>query len=211
MVAAKFLFLAMAACIQATPVVTAPYAATTQWKALPIPKDKTDWTNIDMDAFQNPANWKHDGTVEKLAWSAANATLSTRAALSGPCEQGDCPDYSAAFDLVYSFVAVPVPGDPPLTIFEGSSAIRINDCGQCLYHKVGSSVSDSVPGGCYDYNSCGRDQQICVDPGNTRAHRIWKDLNVKTCYHMAVEYLGGYGPVKSRVILHPDAEVACNW
>jgi hypothetical protein len=49
-----------------------------------------------------------------------------------------------------------------------------------------------------------------VDPGNYRAHRIWKGY-VKTCYRMKIETLGGCGFVKSRIILHPDGEVPCNW
>lgn len=215
MVAAKFLLVAMAACIKASPVASAAPATTTQWTALAIPENAIDWDGIDMDAFKNPANWKQessaDETIEKRSLNPAHDTISTRAPASGPCAQGECPDYSAPFDLVYQFTAVPVPGDPPTTIFESSSAIRVNDCGQCLYHKVGSNLGNTVPGGCYDFNSCGRDQTICVDPGNTRAHRLWKDLNVKTCYHMQVEDLGSCGPIKSRIVLHPDNTVACNW
>ncbi|KFY27564.1 hypothetical protein V491_00848 [Pseudogymnoascus sp. VKM F-3775] len=211
MVAAKFLLVAMAACIKASPVATAAYAATTDWTALAIPENTIDWDGIDMDAFKNPANWKQEFSadeIDKISSNPVNDTISTR---SGPCSQGNCPDYNAPFDLVYQFVAVPVQGDPPLTIFESSSIIRVNDCGQCLYHKVGSGLGAFVPGGCYDFTSCGRQQTICVDPGNTRAHRIWKDKNVKTCYGMKVETLGSCGPIKSRIVLHPKGTTACNW
>ncbi|KAM3486754.1 hypothetical protein MY8738_000248 [Beauveria namnaoensis] len=137
--------------------------------------------------------------------------------LSGPCSQGSCPDYNARFDLVYTFTAVPVPpspdcpGCPPLTIFSSNSDIRVNDCGQCLRKKVGSSLGGSVPGGCYDFKACGRDQVICVDPGKYRAHRVWKDKGHKTCYKMKADNLGGCGFVKSRIIVHPENEVPCNW
>lgn len=208
MVAAMFLLVAMAACIKATPVATAAQAATTDWTALAIPENTIDWDGIDKDAFKNPANWKQEFSADEIDKISSNNTISTR---SGPCSQGDCPDYDAPFDLVYQFVAVPVQGNPPLTIFESSSAIRVNDCGQCLYHKIGSNLGNSVPGGCYDFTSCGRKQTICVDPGNTRAHRIWRDKNVKTCYSMKVERLGSCGPIKTRIVLHPKGTVACSW
>jgi hypothetical protein len=191
-------------------VASAPEAETTEWTPLSI-EDLADWDGIDMDAFKDPANWN---TTESSSDSSSKSTDDTVTIMSGPCSQGDCPDYKAAFDLVYTFTAVPVngnPGDPPLTIFESQSAIRVNDCNKCQRHKVGSNLGNSVPGGCWDFTSCGRKQSICVDPGKTRAHRIWKDKNVKTCYRMKVEYLGSCGFIKSRIVLHPTATVACNW
>ncbi|KAI3579928.1 hypothetical protein IWW34DRAFT_909383 [Fusarium oxysporum f. sp. albedinis] len=207
MVATKFLLMVLAAYVTATPVASAPKPATTQWKPLDI-KATIDWDGIDKKAYQDPANWNTtDHVIPAAKGKSANPHFHI---LSGPCEQGSCPDYSAAFDLVYTFTAVPVDGDPPLTIFESQSSIRINDCNECLIHKVGSNLGNSVPGGCWDFRSCGRDQTICVDPGNQRAHRIWKGY-VKKCYHMRVEYLGDCGFIKSRIVLHPDAEVPCNW
>jgi hypothetical protein len=212
MVAGKFLLVAMAACIKATPVATAPDATTTAWTALAIPEGAIDMDGIDMDAFKNPANWKQ-GSVpeEKIVDISSNPAKDVLTKRGGACDQGTCPDYNAAFDLVYTFTAVPVGGDPPLTIFDSNSDIRVNDCGQCLRQKVGSSLGNSVPGGCYDFKTCGRDQTICVDPGKYRAHRIWKDNGHKTCYNMKVDDLGDCGPVKSRIILHPSGETACNW
>ncbi|ENH69297.1 hypothetical protein FOC1_g10004835 [Fusarium oxysporum f. sp. cubense race 1] len=182
MVATKFLLMVLAAYVTATPVASAPKPATTQWKPLDI-KATIDWDGIDKKAYQDPL--------------LLRGNLQTLTSIS-------------SFDLVYTFTAVPVDGDPPLTIFESQSSIRINDCNECLIHKVGSNLGNSVPGGCWDFRSCGRDQTICVDPGNQRAHRIWKGY-VKTCYHMRVEYLGDCGFIKSRIVLHPDAEVPCNW
>ncbi|KAF4336562.1 hypothetical protein FBEOM_9546 [Fusarium beomiforme] len=208
MVATKFLMMAFAAYVQATPVATAPEAATTEWTPLSI-KDVTNWDGIDMDAFKDPANWN---TTESPSDSSSPSDAVS--IMSGPCQQGDCPDYKAAFDLVYTFTAVPVPGgpgDPPLTIFESQSAIRVNDCDKCYRHKVGSNLGESVPGGCWDFTSCGRPQTICVDPGKRRAHRIWKDKNVKTCYNMQVEFLGDCGFIKSRIVVHPTGTTACNW
>ena len=132
MIAATFIIMAMAACITASPVATAADAATTDWTALDIPEDAIDLNGIDMDAFNDPANWNNgsfpEETIEDVSSNPAKDVVSV---LSGPCQQGTCPDYKAAFDLVYSFTAVPVPGDPPLTIFESRSDIRVNDCKKC--------------------------------------------------------------------------------
>lgn len=215
MIAAKFILVAMAAGIRATPVATAPDAATTDWTALDIPEDSIDMNGIDMDAFKNPANWNNGSLPEEIIEdTSSNPEKDVVSVLSGPCQQGTCPDYKAAFDLVYTFTAVPVngqPGDPPLTIFESRSDIRVNDCKKCYRHKVGSNIGESVPGGCYNFTSCGRKQVICVDPGKYRAHRIWKDKGHKTCYRMKVERLGGCGFIKSRIVLHPIRTIACNW
>jgi hypothetical protein len=177
MVATKLLLVAMAAYVAASPVASAPAATTTAWTALAIPEDSVAFAGIDKDALKNPANWKQDSSTDEIIKNnSSNPASVVRAALSGPCDQGECPDYDAGFDLVYTFVAVPVPGsnpgDPPLTIFSSDSYIRVNDCDQCLRHKVGSSLGGQVPGGCYDFKACGREQSICVDPGNYRAHRI---------------------------------------
>ncbi|RTE84126.1 hypothetical protein BHE90_001334 [Fusarium euwallaceae] len=215
MVAAKFLLVAMVACTKASPVVTAPDAATTDWTALAIPDDSPDLDGIDMDAFKNPANWKNDSSPDEIIEDASsNPAEDVVKLMAGPCEQGTCPDYNAGFDLVYTFTAVPVngaPGDPPLTIFSSNSDIRVNDCGKCYRQKVGSSLGNSVPGGCYDFTACGRKQNICVDPGKTRAHRIWKDNGHKTCYNMKVERLGSCGVIKTRIVVRPTGTTACNW
>jgi hypothetical protein len=207
MVATKLLFVAMAAYVAASPVASAPAATTTDWTALAIPEDSIAFAGIDNDALKNPANWKQHSYANEIIHNNSSNPANV---LAGPCNQGTCPDYSAGFDLVYTFVAVPSPGDPPLTDFSSNSDIRVNDCNQCLRKKVGSSLGGDISGGCYDFNACGREQSICVDPGKSRAHRIWKGY-VKTCYKMKVEYLGGCGLIKSRIVLHPDGEVPCNW
>ncbi|KAI9159119.1 hypothetical protein HJFPF1_07127 [Paramyrothecium foliicola] len=213
MVAAKIIIVAMAACIKASPVASAPPAATTAWTALTYPETSLDLQGAELNAIKNPANYNQTSPTEIAArdTSPAENTILRR---GGACDQGTCPDYNAAFDLVYTFSAVDVPGppgSPPLTIFSSNSDIRVNDCNQCLRQKVGSSLGGEVAGGCYDFKTCGRDQSICVDPGKSRAHRIWKDNGHKTCYNMKAEYLGSCGPVKSRIVVHPTGETACNW
>ncbi|TPX08148.1 uncharacterized protein E0L32_010215 [Thyridium curvatum] len=208
MIAIKFLALvALGASVTATPVASAPDAATTDWTALPIPDDWIDWTGVDKAAMKNPANWNSSASSDKVEAAPGKELI----VQSGPCSQGTCPDFHAAFDLVYTFTAVPVPGDPPLTIFSSDSDIRVNDCDKCLRHKVGSSLGNSVPGGCYNFKTCGRDQVICVDPDKYRAHRIWKDNGHKTCYNMKVDRLGDCGFIKTRIVIHPTGETACTW
>ena len=218
MVAIELLLVALAACAKATPVASAPAPDSTQWTGLDIAHDSINWDGIDANAFADPANWRQDSSNETAVTEGVSpAPESDVSILSGPCSQGTCPDYKAAFDLVYTFTAVPEPPDancpgcPPLTIFSSNSDIRVNDCKKCLRHKVGSSLGGSVPGGCYNFKTCGRSQTICVDPGKSRAHRIWKDKGHKTCYKMKVEGLGGCGFVKSRIILRPTGTTACNW
>ncbi|KAM3489679.1 hypothetical protein MY3957_007022 [Beauveria namnaoensis] len=227
MIASPLLLVALAAYATATPVASAPAPAATEWTGLTIADDAVNWDGISMSAYRDPSNWQQDisnetAVTERVSPNPASASAAAAKGgdvgiLSGPCSQGSCPDYNARFDLVYTFTAVPVPpspdcpGCPPLTIFSSNSDIRVNDCGQCLRKKVGSSLGGSVPGGCYDFKACGRDQVICVDPGKYRAHRVWKDKGHKTCYKMKADNLGGCGFVKSRIIVHPENEVPCNW
>ncbi|KAM3450068.1 hypothetical protein MY3296_006376 [Beauveria thailandica] len=225
MIASPLLLVSLAAYAAATPVASAPAPAATEWTGLTIADDAVNWDGIDLAAYRDPSNWHQDGSNETAVTERVSPNPASASAkgsgdvgiLSGPCSQGSCPDYNAAFDLVYTFTAVPVPpspdcpGCPPLTVFSSNSDIRVNDCGQCLRKKVGSSLGGAVPGGCYDFRACGRDQVICVDPGRYRAHRVWKDRGHKTCYKMKADYLGGCGFVKSRIIVHPENEVPCNW
>jgi hypothetical protein len=215
MVATKFIIMAMAACAKATPVASAPNAETTEWTGLPI-ENLIDWNDVDMDAYKNHSNW--NTTVNNnVTVRPAKLPFKIR---KGACDQGTCPDYSAQFDLVYTFSATDVPGpapdphqppSPPLTLYHGGSDIRVNDCGQCYRREVGSGLGVNIPGGCWDFTSCNRAQVICVDPGKNRAHRIWKDNGDKKCYGMKVERLGSCGPVKTRVVIHHDADLPCNW
>lgn len=224
MVAIELLVMALAAGVRATPVADAAAPESTQWTALDIVPDSVNWDGIDMAAYSDPSNWKLDiGNETAVAEGISESSAGEQGgdldivARGSACSQGDCPDFNASFDLVYTFTAVPEPPDsscpgcPPLTIFSSNSAIRVNDCKKCMRKKVGSSLGGSVPGGCYSFKGCGRAQTICVDPGKYRAHRIWKDKNHKTCYRMKVENLGGCGFVKSRIILRPDGTTACNW
>ncbi|KAG5761169.1 hypothetical protein H9Q72_010719 [Fusarium xylarioides] len=185
MITTKLIMMALAAAVTATPVASAPQSESTVWSPL----------NIETASIRKPSRTQPTGTILP--------------------QLGTCPDYNAGFDLVYTFTAVPVPpsnpDDPPLTIFSSNSDIRVNDCNNCQRTKVGSSLGGTVAGGCLDFTSCGRPQTICVDPGKTRAHRIWKDKNVKTCYNLRVENLGDCGFVKVRIVLHPTGETACNW
>ncbi|KAJ8496223.1 hypothetical protein ONZ45_g12539 [Pleurotus djamor] len=128
---------------------------------------------------------------------------------SGACDQGTCPDFNEPFDMVFTWFMQTTPspgGAPPITISTTDFAIRVNDCSQCLRHKVGS-----INSGCYDFTACGRPQSICVDDGKMRGHRIWKDTGVRKCYRMPTVGLGDCGFIVERTITWPEAEVPCTW
>lgn len=120
----------------------------------------------------------------------------------GACDQGDCPDFNAGFDFFAQRYVNAVNGQP--IVYWGYWG-RYNDCGQCS--KIITS-SD----GCFSFTSCGRKQSICVDTKKFRAHRIWQDVNHKTCYSIAAAYYGNCGVVLTNSnVYHPTGEVACNW
>lgn len=134
--------------------------------------------------------------------SSSSSTTAALAKRSGPCDQGNCPDFSASFDLYEQRFVVPVgPSYVDIRYYFG----RWNDCGQCGMVQTSS-------GGCFDFTSCGRPQSICIDQHQARAHRIWKDVNFKACYRNHVSYYGncGIGVVATRID-HPVEQVACNW
>ncbi|ATY65460.1 hypothetical protein CCM_00182 [Cordyceps militaris CM01] len=117
-------------------------------------------------------------------------------ARSGPCFQGDCPDNTQhSFDMVYT-------DESGYT----SDYIRINDCQQCLAHKTGGGG-----GGCWDLKTCGRDQTICIDPSNFRAHRIWHDNGDKFCYGLDHWDLGACDGtnIRNRQVFTPINESRC--
>lgn len=221
MVSPASLLVALAAYVKATPVATAPEAVTTSWTSLDVPNEFINWDGIDMEAFNDTTSWKQetypDYEIEDVEGTSPKPAKDGITLYSGPCEQGACPDHHATFDLLYSFVAVPVPpstdcpGCPPLTTFESRSVIRVNDCGKCMGYKVGTNLGLTVPGGCWSFKACGRDQVICVDPGKSRSHRIWKDKGHKTCYKMKSERLGSCGFIKTRILVSPNDQTACNW
>ncbi|KAI8265799.1 hypothetical protein K4K58_010682 [Colletotrichum sp. SAR11_239] len=121
---------------------------------------------------------------------------------SGPCSQGDCPDFNAAFDFFSQRYVNTVNGGAIVTWgYYG----RWNDCGQCGRIQISGD-------GCFDFTSCNRKQSICVDTGHARAHRIWHDVGRKTCYNAARADLGNCGVVLTNsIIWYPTEETACNW
>lgn len=130
-----------------------------------------------------------------------DTTLNKR---SGGCNQGECPDFFASFDFYRQHIVT----------FNNVDGValnywfywgRWNDCGQC--GEVPTSND-----GCFDFTSCGRKQSICVDAGNSRAHRIWKDRGDKSCYRVQRDYLLPVcPPVVASDITHPIEQVACTW
>jgi hypothetical protein len=118
------------------------------------------------------------------------------------CDQGDCPDFNAGFDFLTQRFVNAFQGSPIITF---AYAGRVNDCGQC--HRLFTSKD-----GCFDFTSCGRAQQICVDSGKARAHRIWKDNGHKTCYRADRHDYGNCGVgLTNSIIWSSGAETACNW
>jgi hypothetical protein len=139
-----------------------------------------------------------------------NTTLSTDSHLnasaptqrSGACDQGACPDFFANFDFFTQRFVNAIWGNPVIVY---GYAGRVNDCGQCV--RV-----DTDQGGCYDFTTCGRAQQICVDSSKARAHRIWKDNGHKTCYKADRHDYGNCGiGLTNSIIWSSGAETACNW
>lgn len=220
----KTLLLAMAASVHASPLALgssasegpAPEKTTIAVPAENIPKR---WTPPDIPegaidisnntALINELKREHGLEVYDEETSSNPAKEGDVVVMSGPCDQGTCPDYDKGFDMLYTWTMITSPGSggaPPTTLVWNDFDIRVNDCGQCYRKRVGSTG-----GGCYDFTACGRQQSICVDSGKDRAHRIWKDVNVKKCYRMGEIGMGDCGPIQARVIWRPDQEVACNW
>ncbi|KFZ06296.1 hypothetical protein V501_07576 [Pseudogymnoascus sp. VKM F-4519 (FW-2642)] len=138
-----------------------------------------------------------DGPVSVTIDAADVSMISER---SG-CSQGACPDNNASFDFMIQFWQnESVDHNLAWFIYK----IRVNDCGQCV------STTSSYDG-CVDFTSCGRQQSICVDKANRRSHRIWKDLNHKTCYADTGTIWGACGFARETDLYWPVNEVACNW
>ncbi|KAJ4323568.1 hypothetical protein N0V84_004309 [Fusarium piperis] len=208
------LLLAMAASIKASPLA-ASSSSSTSTTATYIPKESDFWTPpavpegaIDISNNRTLVNeikkeYGLDTAEEKIS-TPGEVTI-----MSGACSQGTCPDYDKAFDMMYTWTQQETPspgGAPPNVLVWNDFDIRVNDCGKCYKKRVGSTH-----GGCYDFTACGRPQSICVDSGNHRAHRIWKDNGHKTCYRVEEVGLGGCGMIMLRVIFRVAGEVACNW
>lgn len=207
----KAFLLAMIGSVQASPLASTASssedsAATQDWTPPVIPEGAIDISN--NTALVNELRIQYGLEVaEEASSNAGGITI-----MSGACDQGTCPDYDRAFDTVFTWIAIPQPGvggAPPTTLFWMDNDMRVNDCGQCYRKKIGSGSPNS--GGCWDLTACNRPQSICVDGNNRRAHRIWKDNNVKKCYRMAGVALGGCGNIQDRFIWRPEEEVACNW
>lgn len=139
---------------------------------------------------------------ELVKFIDANPDANALTKRGGPCSQGNCPDFNAPFDFFSQRYVNAIDGRPLVTwAYYG----RWNDCGQCGKILISKS-------GCWDFTSCGRKQSICVDTGKARAHRIWHDVNHKTCYKATRSDLGNCGVVLTNsVIWHPAGETACNW
>lgn len=193
---------AAAVSVLASPLSTDPTATTIISAAKPtVSEISKPLEGKELEDFL--AGWPYtpEGSVD-----ITNTTLATEltalAKRSGGCNQGDCPDFFAAFDFYRQHYVT----------FSNGQALnywfywgRWNDCGQC--GEVATSKD-----GCFDFTSCGRKQNICVDTGNSRAHRIWKDNGHKTCYKTKQDYLlPACPPVAASDITHPINEVACNW
>ncbi|KAH8896516.1 hypothetical protein GQ53DRAFT_639833 [Thozetella sp. PMI_491] len=157
------------------------------WPVLQIPKNGFDITNTTL-------------ADELLAWNDQQ-NLTKR---SGSCSQGDCPDMNAAFDLLDQFTVIEQPGDPPIPLFTETWSGRFNDCNQCGRIRTSGD-------GCFDFTSCGRPQNICIDRNNNRAHRIWKDVGHRTCYSIVWGIWGSCGFVQTTMIWWPSGEVPCTW
>ncbi|KAM0437913.1 hypothetical protein ACHAPT_002278 [Fusarium lateritium] len=211
----KTLLLAMAASIQASPL-----AASSSTSSIAPPEETTipvgDWTppafpEGAVDISNNTAlinELKQKAGIE-IPPEETSANTGDVTLMSGPCNQGTCPDFDKGFDMMYTWSMQSQPGvggAPPTTLVWNDFVIRVNDCGKCYSHRVGGTG-----GGCWDFTSCNRAQSICVDDRNNRAHRVWKDNGHKTCYRMSQVGMGGCGIIQARVIFRPDATTACNW
>ena len=117
------------------------------------------------------------------------------------CKQGTCPDNKAPFDFMNRFWQ-DYSSEHNLAWYTYN--IRVDDCGQCVSKKTSSD-------GCADFTSCGRKQNICVDTSKRRAHRIWKDKNVKECYSLHYDQIGSCGLAKGSDFHWPSKKIKCNW
>lgn len=116
--------------------------------------------------------------------------------LSG-CSQNTCPDYGTGFDLLLQ--QTPTSTGGTYDTWYG----RVGDCSLCQRFPTG-------PNGCFDFSSCGRNQVICVDIYNNRAHRIWKDNGAKGCYYTSYSAFdcGGGNVMK---VWTPGPATGCTW
>ncbi|KAF4995274.1 hypothetical protein FGRMN_5239 [Fusarium graminum] len=166
------------------------------------------WADINVDAFKNESNW----------CTEANEEVVIKDTFTHPaCKQDECPDYHAPFDLMYTLDADFEPRylgqslASEKNVFASNSVIRVGDCDRCMVKQVGTGLFGEVPGGCWEFDLCDRPQTICIDPGNTRAHHVWRDSGDKKCYHMRIQHLGRCFSWRNRILLLPDAEVPCDW
>ncbi|KAJ4356388.1 uncharacterized protein N0V89_004421 [Didymosphaeria variabile] len=187
-----FLILSIAASVRASPVSTDSEASNAmlsrRWEQPDVP---ADWIN-------KSSEMTGEQLVAEYAPSGARALLSR----ASGCSQGECPDRDPPFrsdapwDLEFQFTVIPDPSPVPFPIFTQEYHLRINDCDKCQRIKTGSYNNEN---GCYNFNSCGRDQTICIDDKNHRAHRIWKDNGHKDCFNLIVDPKGSCGFVKGKL------------
>jgi hypothetical protein len=138
---------------------------------------------------------------KKLLMMVSAIAVRAMPAPASECSQGACPDFSANFDFIQSFWQ---DHSSEHNIIWYTYDVRVKDRGDC----VDTSTSRD---GCVDFNSCGRDQNICMDYPNQRAHRIWKDNGHKTCYSMTTHWIGDCGLRAQPTITYPYEEVPCTW
>ncbi|KAL5593185.1 hypothetical protein FOBRF1_012287 [Fusarium oxysporum] len=67
----------------------------------------TDSEDIDKETFKNPAHWNNTSSEDAVTSASVNVV-----SMSGSFEQDTCPDYSALYDLVNTFIALNSPGIP---------------------------------------------------------------------------------------------------
>lgn len=208
--------LAMAASVQGSPLAATSSTSTAAVPTVTYIPDEADlWTPPALPEgaidISNNRTWVNE-IKKQHGLDTADDRVSTPdevTIMSGPCNQGTCPDYDKAFDMMYTWSQQesPSPGNaPPTVIVWQDFQIRVNDCGKCYIHRTGGTS-----GGCYDFTACNRAQSICVDGARHRGHRIWKDNGHKTCYAMDQVSLGSCGIIKERSIYRLVREVACNW
>lgn len=80
--------------------------------------------------------------------------------------------------------------------------LRFDDCGQCVSVQTG-------PGGCGDFTTCGRRQNVCVDVENNRAHRLYLDNGAKECWWGMFWDLGR--ECNHEHVWYPSKRVDCTW
>ncbi|KAM0351766.1 hypothetical protein ACHAPU_002278 [Fusarium lateritium] len=185
MVNTKLLIAALAAQKQATPLASKHFTETAETDF--YGPGILDWADVDLDAFGNESNWRTEPNEEVIIEDTFTHPT---------CKQDGCPDYHPPFDLMYTldgefkerYLGHSRRFDK--NAFASNSAIRVCDYDRCILKQIGTGIFGEVPGRCWEFNLCDRPQTICINPGNSRAHRVWGDTSDKKCYDMRTKHLG---------------------